>query len=68
LFLDEGFGTLNPQEAEAIVKALSAIGGNGKMIAIISHVPVLQEYITAKIEAVKNESGKSVLKGTGVSD
>lgn len=67
LFLDEGFGTLGPEEAQSIVQSLSRLGGTDKTITIISHVPVLEEYISARITAVKHPSGKSDLKGAGVS-
>ncbi|MCH3920546.1 MAG: hypothetical protein LKE39_08815 [Sphaerochaeta sp.] len=67
LFLDEGFGTLGPEEAQSVVQSLSRLGGTDKTITIISHVPVLEEYISARITAVKHPSGKSDLKGAGVS-
>jgi len=68
LFLDEGFGTLNPQEIEPIISSLTRLEEGGKTIGIISHVPILQDYIPARIEAVRNSNGKSTLQGCGVSN
>jgi DNA repair protein SbcC/Rad50 len=48
LFVDEGFGSLDPA---ALDKALDVLVGlrQGRLVGIISHVPELQERIEARL-------------------
>ena len=69
LFLDEGFGTLDPDTLETALSALDALQSSGKMIGIISHVEALKERIPVQIKVLKQAgSGWSrlVLPGDGV--
>lgn len=53
LFLDEGFGTLDPQTLETALNALDCLNASGKMVGIISHVESLKERIHTRIEVTK---------------
>ena len=53
LFLDEGFGTLDPQTLETALSALDCLNASGKMVGIISHVESLKERIHTRIEVTK---------------
>ena len=53
LFLDEGFGTLDPQTLETALSALDCLNASGKMIGIISHIESLKERIHTRIEVTK---------------
>ena len=53
LFLDEGFGTLDPDTLETALSALDALQSSGKMIGIISHVEALKERIPVQIKVLK---------------
>ena len=59
LFLDEGFGTLDPNSLEMALNALSALQSSGKMIGVISHVEALKERIPLQIRVVPNGDGTS---------
>ena len=49
LFLDEGFGTLDEESLETALEPLSRLLQDGKLIGIISHVPVVKERISTQI-------------------
>jgi DNA repair protein SbcC/Rad50 len=57
LFVDEGFGSLDPDALDRSLTALVDMH-HGRLVGIISHVPELQERIDAKlsVEAGKNGS------------
>ena len=56
LFLDEGFGTLDPETLETALNALDGLNASGKMVGIISHVEALKERIPTQI-VISKESG-----------
>lgn len=60
MFIDEGFGTLDPRSIKDALDVLTCIG-SGSRVGIISHVDVLRENILQGIEVVKCEKG-SVLR------
>jgi exonuclease SbcC len=66
LFLDEGFGTLDSDCAEATVTALAAVQQRKKLIGLISHLDILREKIAYQINVEPIGEGKSVLTGSGV--
>ncbi|MCS7077242.1 MAG: AAA family ATPase [Bacteroidia bacterium] len=59
LFIDEGFGTLDPETLDTAMTALENLQMTGKMIGIISHVESLKERIHAKIIVEKASDGTS---------
>lgn len=66
LFLDEGFGTLDEDALDSALETLSGLRDGNKLIGIISHVPALKERIPLQIEVIPGGSGKSRIKGPGV--
>ena len=58
LFIDEGFGTLDPTTLEEIMAMLSALGREGRQVGLISHVQEMKAAIMEKI-LVKRASGES---------
>jgi exonuclease SbcC len=65
LFIDEGFGTLDPDTLDVALSALEMLQGTGKTIGIISHVEALQERVTTQISVRKGSGGISTLQVTG---
>ncbi|MBD2820254.1 exonuclease subunit SbcC [Xenorhabdus sp. 42] len=53
LFLDEGFGTLDPETLDIALDALDHLNASGKTIGIISHVEALKERIPIQIKVEK---------------
>jgi len=63
MFIDEGFGTLDPRSIKDALDVLTCIG-SGSRVGIISHVDVLRENILQGIEVVKSERGSRVVVRT----
>ncbi|MGE5597354.1 MAG: AAA family ATPase, partial [Hyphomicrobiales bacterium] len=43
IFLDEGFGTLDPETLDVVAAALEELGTRGRMVGVVTHVPALAE-------------------------
>ena len=59
LFIDEGFGTLDPDNLQLAMDELDRLREGGRMIGIISHVGALKERIQAGIEVSSGEKGST---------
>jgi len=59
LFIDEGFGTLDPEALDEALKVLMDLRESGRLVGIISHVPELKERIDVRLEIVSTRSGSS---------
>ncbi|MDQ1087038.1 AAA family ATPase [Siphonobacter sp. SORGH_AS_1065] len=66
LFIDEGFGTLDPDTLEIALGTLEKLQAeSNRMIGIISHVEALKERITTQIQLRKQASGFSEMEIVG---
>ena len=59
LFIDEGFGSLDPETLDTALSALENLQSSGKTIGIISHVEQLKDRIPCQIQVLKKGSGIS---------
>ena len=57
MFIDEGFGTLDPESLDQALEALMDIQNSGRLVGIISHVPELKERIEARLEVAATQKG-----------
>lgn len=57
MFIDEGFGTLDPESLDHAIEALMDIQSSGRLVGIISHVPELKERIDARLEVTATQAG-----------
>jgi exonuclease SbcC len=57
LFIDEGFGTLDPDNLQLAMDELDRLRDGGRMIGVISHVGALKERIRAGIAITAAEKG-----------
>lgn len=57
MFIDEGFGTLDPESLDQAIEALIDIQSSGRLVGIISHVPELKERIDARLEVYATQTG-----------
>lgn len=60
MFIDEGFGSLDPNALETAIECLQRLKQTGRYIGIISHVTELKEKIPAKIHVVEEPQGSRV--------
>jgi len=65
LFIDEGFGTLDPDTLDVALSALETLQGTGKTIGIISHVEALKERVSTQINVRRGAGGVSTLQVVG---
>lgn len=59
LFIDEGFGSLDPATLLVAMEALEKLQGLGRKVGVISHVHEMTERITTQIKIVKVSGGRS---------
>ena len=61
LFIDEGFGTLDPDTLATVIDSLAMLqSSQGKKVGVISHTDTMSERITTQIRIIKNgNSGSS---------
>ncbi|WP_087025267.1 AAA family ATPase [Thaumasiovibrio subtropicus] len=65
LFIDEGFGTLDPESLEMALSCLDALQANGRQIGVISHVSTLVERIGVQVAIEAKGSGRSEVRVKG---
>lgn len=61
LFIDEGFGSLDPDTLATVIDSLAMLqSSQGKKVGVISHTDTMSERITTQIRIIKNgNSGSS---------
>ena len=62
LFIDEGFGSLDPNTLNIAMDALERLHNLGRKVGVISHVQEMTERIPVQIKVRKKASGKSLVE------
>ena len=57
IFVDEGFGTLDPEALDFAIRTLKDLQQAGRMVGIISHVAELRDWIDARLELKASRTG-----------
>lgn len=65
LFIDEGFGSLDPNTLNIAMDALERLHNQGRKVGVISHVQEMTERIPVQIKVSKQQSGKSRVEVVG---
>jgi exonuclease SbcC len=60
LFIDEGFGSLDPDRLEDVLEVLRKLQRTGRVIGVISHVAEMKEAIPARIEVRRADPGSTI--------
>ncbi|MHA7134359.1 AAA family ATPase [Oerskovia turbata] len=61
LFVDEGFGSLDPETLDAVLGELGKLRAGGRVVGVVSHVEALKQSIAERIEVRRLPSGVSTL-------
>lgn len=65
LFIDEGFGALDPQTLNIAMDALERLHNQGRKVGVISHVQEMTERIPVRINVQKLSAGRSKVEISG---
>ena len=63
LFVDEGFGSLDPDNLQLAMDELDRLREGGRLIGVISHVAGLRERIRSGIEVIASDQGSTLRVG-----
>lgn len=59
IFIDEGFGSLDPDSLDQVIDVLNGLSGEGRLVGLISHVPELKQQIGAQLQVKEGLAGSS---------
>jgi len=62
LFIDEGFGSLDPKTLETALSTLDSLQSAGRKVGLISHVPGLAERIGVQVLVERQGQGASTVR------
>ncbi|MDD2049333.1 AAA family ATPase [Pseudomonas putida] len=65
LFIDEGFGSLDPESLQLAMDALDGLQAQGRKVAVISHVQEMHERIPVQIQVRRQGNGLSTVEVSG---
>jgi exonuclease SbcC len=57
LFIDEGFGSLDPESLELAIRTLIDLQQAGRMVGVISHVAEMKEQMELRVDIEKGLKG-----------
>ncbi len=57
IFIDEGFGSLDPETLEIVTEAIESLPTGGRMVGIITHIPELTRRLPFRIWVEKSPTG-----------
>lgn len=64
LFIDEGFGSLDPETLETVVREIGRLTESGRVIGIVSHVGDMKAQIAEQIHVRRGADARSTLSVT----
>ena len=62
LFVDEGFGSLDPHTLDRVLAELGRLRAGGRVVGVVSHVDALKQAIADRIEIRPTPQGPSTLQ------
>lgn len=60
LFLDEGFGSLDPDTLDVVMQGVETLGTSDRLVGIVSHIPELADRLPGRISVRKAVGGSSI--------
>jgi len=62
IFLDEGFGTLDPESLDTVASTIEALATGGRMVGVVTHVRELAARVPVRYEVRKGALGATVTR------
>ena len=62
IFLDEGFGTLDPETLDVVASTLEELGASGRMVGVVTHIRELAERMPVRLEVAKGPTSSTVTR------
>ena len=53
MFLDEGFGSLDPETLDVVAAAIEELGASGRMVGVVTHIRDLADRLPVRYEVTK---------------
>ncbi len=60
LFIDEGFGTLDPDTLATVSETIQSLQVAGRMVGVITHIPELRSEFSQQIQVAKHQGSSTV--------
>ena len=61
LFVDEGFGSLDPEALDMVMDQLTALRDGGRSVGVVSHVADMKQRIAERVTVIPRRDGTSTL-------
>ena len=61
LFVDEGFGSLDPETLDLVMAELGKLRSGGRMVGVVSHVEAMKSTISDRVSVRRQPGGSSTL-------
>ncbi len=60
LFIDEGFGTLDPDTLATVSETIQSLQVAGRMVGVITHIPELRSEFSQQIQVTRHQGSSTV--------
>ncbi|GAA1455631.1 AAA family ATPase [Williamsia maris] len=60
IFIDEGFGTLDPEALDLVMGVLDELRSGGRVVGVVSHVDEMRARIPAQLRVIRGEGGSAL--------
>ena len=60
LFIDEGFGTLDPDTLSTVSETIQSLQVAGRMVGVITYIPELRDEFSQQIHVTKNHGYSTI--------
>ncbi len=60
IFLDEGFGTLDPHTLDTVATAVEELGATGRFVGVVTHIRELADRMPVRLEVTKTGGSATI--------
>ena len=62
IFLDEGFGTLDPETLDVVASTLETLAQGDRMVGVVTHVAALAERVPVRFRVTRNAQSSTITR------